>query len=102
MRLAEVEGRRGKQPDGSAKSRKVKLVTVWTAEGRDPQGRPRRDTGSVSYNAGVESAARRGTDPQPAVFAKHVHREAQRRGFDTAPRRVVFGDGATGSPHVPV
>ena len=49
----------GKQPDGSAKTREVKLVTVWTAEGRDKQGRPVRDRGSVSYNAAVESAASR-------------------------------------------
>ena len=94
VRPAEVEGRRGKQPDGSAKTREVKLVTVWTAEGGDKQGRPLRDPGSVSYNAAVESAASRDTDPQPAAFAQRVHREAQRRGFDTAARRVVVGDGA--------
>ena len=28
-------GRAGKQPDGSAKTREVKLCTVWSAEGRD-------------------------------------------------------------------
>ena len=94
VRPAEVEGRRGKQPDGSAKTREVKLVTVWTAEARDKQGRPQRDPGSVSYNAAVESAASRDTDPQPAAFAQRVHREAQRRGFDTAARQVVIGDGA--------
>ena len=94
VRPAEVEGRRGKQPDGSAKTREVKLATLWTAEGRDPQGRPVRDPGSVSYNAAVESAASRDTDPQPAAFAQRVHREAQRRGFDTAARQVVIGDGA--------
>ena len=94
VRPAEVEGRRGKQPDGSAKTREVKLATVWTAEGRDPQGRPVRDPGSVSYNAAVESAASRDTDPQPAAFAQRVHREAHRRGFDTADRQVVIGDGA--------
>ena len=60
---------------------------MWTAEGRDPQGRPVRDPGSVSYNAAVESAASRDTDPQPAAFAQRVHREAQRRGFDTADRQ---------------
>ena len=78
VRPAEVEGRRGKQPDGSAKTREVKLATVWTAEGRDPQGRPRGDPGSVSYNAAVESAASRDTDPQPAAFAQRAHREARR------------------------
>ena len=94
VRPAEVEGRRGKQPDGSAKTREVKLATVWTAEGRDKAGRPVRDRGSVSYNAAIESAASRDTDPQPAAFAKRVHREAIRRGFDTADRQVVIGDGA--------
>jgi hypothetical protein len=94
VRPAEVEGRRGKQPDGSAKTREVKLATVWTAEGRDKAGRPVRDRGSVSYNAAVESAASRDTDPQPAAFAQRVYREAIRRGFDTAAQRVVIGDGA--------
>ena len=94
VRPTEVEGRRGKQPDGSAKTREVKLVIVWTAETRDKQGRPVRDPGSVSYNAAVESAASRDTDPLPSAFARRVYREAQRRGFDTAARRVVVGDGA--------
>ena len=53
-----------------------------------------RDRESVSYNAAVESAASRDTDPQPAAFAQRVHREAIRRGFDTADRQVVIGDGA--------
>ena len=56
VRPAEVEGRRGKQPDGSAKTREVKLATLWTAEGRDKQGRPVRDLGSVSYSSGVVEA----------------------------------------------
>ena len=93
VRPAEVEGRRGKQPDGSAKTREVKLATMWTAEGRDKAGRPVRDRGSVSYNAAVESAASRDTDPLPSAFAQRAYREAQRRGFDTAARRVVIGDG---------
>ena len=82
------------QPDGSAKTREVKLATMWTAEGRDKAGRPVRDRGSVSYNAAVESAASRDTDPLPSAFAQRAYREAQRRGFDTAARRVVIGDGA--------
>ena len=64
VRPAEVEGRRGKQPDGSAKTREVKLATVWTAEGHDKADRPVRDLGSVSYNAAVESAASRDTAPR--------------------------------------
>ena len=94
VRPAEVEGRRGKQPDGSAKTREVKLATMWTAETRDKAGRPVRDRGSVSYNAAVESAASRDTAPRPAAFAQRAYREAIRRGFDTAAQRVVIGDGA--------
>ena len=78
VRPSEVEGRPGKQPDGSARTREVKLVTVWTAESRDKRGRPVRDPGSVSYNAAVESAAGRDTDPRPSPFAQRVYREAQR------------------------
>jgi hypothetical protein len=94
MRTSELEGRQGKQADGSAKTREVKLVTVWSAEGRDEQGTPVRDEGSVSYSAAIESAATRDTDKRPSEFAQRVEREAQRRGFDRARSRVVLGDGA--------
>jgi hypothetical protein len=94
MRASELEGRHGKQPDGSAKTREVKLVAVWTAEGRDPEGFPVRDPGSVTYSAAIESAASHDTDPDLSAFAQRVDREAQRRGFDRAERRVVLGDGA--------
>lgn len=94
MRAAELAGRAGKQPDGSARTREVKLVTVWTAEGRDAEGIPVRDPGSVSYSAAIESAASRDTDDAPSAFAGRAEREAQRRGFDVAERRVVLGDGA--------
>ena len=94
VRRSEVAGRAGKQPDGSAKTREVKLVAVWTAEGTDAQGVPQRDAGSVSYSAAIESAASLDTDPTPSAFAGRVAREARRRGFDCAARRVVLGDGA--------
>jgi hypothetical protein len=94
MRASELAGRAGKQPDGSAKTREVKLVTVWTAEGRDAAGTPVRDPGSVSYSAAIESAAQRDTDPLPSEFADRVEREAMRRGFERAARRAVLGDGA--------
>ena len=94
MRAAELRGRDGKQPDGSSKTREVKLVTVWTAEGRDAAGTPVRDAGSVSYSAAIESAAQRDTDELPSEFAARVEREATRRGFDRAARRAVLGDGA--------
>ena len=94
MRTAELTGRAGKQPDGSAKTREVKLVTVWTAEGRDPDGLPVRDRGSVTYSAALESAASPNAVDALSAFAQRVDREAQRRGFDQASRRVVLGDGA--------
>jgi hypothetical protein len=95
IRASELAGRAGKQPDGSAKTREVKLVTVWTAQRRNPErGIPERDPGSVSYSAAIESAASRDTDAAAAEFAQRAYREAHRRGFDRAPRRVVLGDGA--------
>lgn len=94
MRAAEIAGRSGKQPDGSAKTREAKLVTVWSAQSRHAEGKPRRDPGSVTYSAGIESAATRDTSPQISDFAARVQREATRRGFAQARRRVVLGDGS--------
>lgn len=94
MRATELEGRPGKQPDGSAKTREVKLVTVWTAEERDEEGLPVRDLGSVSYSAALETAALHDTDRELPPFAQRIEREACRRGFDRARRRVILGDGA--------
>ena len=95
VRASETAGRPGKQPDGSARTREVKLAVVWTAESRDDEDRPVRDPGSVSYSAAIESAASRDTDPDPSVFARRMRREAERRGFTLARRRVILGDGAS-------
>lgn len=43
VRPKELEGRRGKQEDGSAKTREVKLCTIRSAESRDEEGVPIRD-----------------------------------------------------------
>jgi hypothetical protein len=94
VRKEELVDRRGKQPDGSAKTREVKLVTIWSAEGRDEKGTPVRDPGSVSYSAAIESAAQKDVDQAYSDFAARVAREATRRGFDRATRRAVLGDGA--------
>ena len=95
MRASEVAGRAGKQPDGSAKTREAKLVTLWTAESRDEEGQPVRDPGSITYSAAIESAATADTSPDLSDFAARVLREATRRGFAEARRRVVLGDGST-------
>ena len=94
MRKSETEGRAGKQEDGSAKTREVKLVTIWSAQGRDQEGVPVRDHGSITYSAAIESAATRDTDKEPSEFARRVLREAARRCFEKSSRRVVLGDGA--------
>jgi hypothetical protein len=95
MRPAELAGRAGKQTDGSSRTREAKLVTVWTAEGRDARGVPVRDPGSVSHSVAIESAATLDVDEALSPFGLRVEREALRRGLDRADRRVVIGDGAT-------
>jgi len=94
VRKGEVEGRAGKQPDGSAKTREAKLAVVWSADTTDKEGRPVRDRDSATYNAAIETIATRDTDTESAPFAKRIRREAERRDFDTATRRVILGDGA--------
>ena len=86
MRAAEVAGRAGKQPDGSAKTREAKVVAIWTAESRDEEDKPVRDPGSITYSAGIESAALpipAPTDPTlPSAYC------AKRRG-EASPKRPV-------------
>ena len=94
IRKEDLAGRAGKQPDGTAKTREAKLCTIWSAEGRDKDGTPMRDAGSVTYSAAIESAAQTDTEETPSAFAARVVREATRRGVDRAARRVVLGDGA--------
>jgi transposase len=85
----------GKQADRSAKTREAKLVTIWTAESRDEEGKPVRDPGSITYSAALESSATRDTSPDLSDFAARVQREASRRDFHQAPRQAVLGDGST-------
>ena len=94
LRAEELVGRTGKQPDGSAKTGEVKLCTIWSAESRDERGTPVRDEGSVTYSAALESACALDTAASRSPFAQRVWREATRRRFCQAPRRVVLGDGA--------
>lgn len=94
MRAAALEGRAGKQPDGSARTREAKLCVLWSAEHQDAHGVPVRDAGSATYTAAIESAASRDTDDDVSPFAARVARELARRRFDQAPRRAVLGDAA--------
>ena len=81
----ELEGRAGKQPDGSAKTREVKLGCVFTQTTLDQEGLPLRDYQSTSYVAGFEKA------PQ---FMVRVRQEAIRRRMAAALVIVLLGDGA--------
>ena len=94
MRKEELAGRVGKQADGSSKTREMKLCAVWTADARDKEGHPTRDDGSITYTAAIESAQTKDTDKVLAPFTQRVEREAKRRGFDQAIRKVAIGDGA--------
>lgn len=94
LRAEELASRIGKQPDGSAKTREVKLCTVWSAESRDPDGTPIRDAGSITYSAALESASAPDTAAQRSPFAQRVWREATRRRFCQASRTALLGDGA--------
>ena len=106
MCKSELDGRAGKQPDGSSKTRETKRCAVWSAESRDKEGIPMRDAGSVTYTAAIESAAQHDTDEVPSDFAARVLRETARRRFDQTSRRVLLGDGALwiwnlGDQHLP-
>lgn len=94
VRKEETEGRKGKQPDGSAKTREVKLAVAFSAGSRDKHNKPVRDEGSVTYNAAIESAATGDLDENISDFAYRVERETRRRGFDKAEQQVIIGDGA--------
>jgi hypothetical protein len=80
-----LEGRKGRQPDGSAKTRMVYLGCVFTQHRRDQDGSPLRDHDSTSYLASFECAE---------DFGIRLRREARRRGSGTAKEVVVLMDGA--------
>lgn len=81
----EVAGRKGKQPDGSAKTREVKLGCVFTQTAVEDTGRPVRDPASTTFTGAIEDAA---------AFGNRLYAEAVRRGLYQARRVVVLGDGA--------
>lgn len=81
----ELEGRKGKQPDGSSKTREVKLGCIFTQHHIDEKGRPWRDLDSTTYVASFENA----TD-----FGDRLHREALRRKVPQSKKVIVIGDGA--------
>lgn len=85
MRKEELEGRRGKQADGSAKTREVKLGCVFVQTEVDSEGHPIRKEASTSYVGSFEGAAE---------FGLLLRQEARRRGLARAVQVVFIGDGA--------
>ena len=85
MRREELEGRKGKAPDGQAKTRMAALGCVFTQHQLDEAGRPLRDYQSTTYLAGFES---------PSDFGIGLRREALRRGMGEADKVVLLIDGA--------
>jgi hypothetical protein len=85
MTPEELRGRRGKQADGSAKTREAKLGCVFTQTRTDTKGFPVRDPDSTSFVGAIESAE---------DFGWRIYGEAVRRGVTQAQRVVVLGDGA--------
>lgn len=81
----ELAGRKGKQPDGSAKTREAKLGCVFTQTYFDEEGRPIRDPATTSFVGAIEPAER---------FGWRLYAEAVRRGLFDAKRVVCLGDGA--------
>ena len=85
MTKKEVAGRKGKQKDGSAKTREAKLGCIFTQTAFDEKGRPIRDPASTSFTGGIETAA---------VFGWRIYAEAVRRGLYEAKRVIILTDGA--------
>ena len=93
LRAEELTGVSGKRA-GAAKTREVKLCTVWSAESLDTDGTPIRDEGSITYSAAIESARIPDIAKERSAFAQRVWRETQRRRFTQAARTAALGDGA--------
>ena len=90
MRKEELVGRKGKQEDGSAKTRQANLGCVFTQHTRDEKGHPIRDHQSTSYICTF------GTIEDLGLLLRW---EARRRGSGTAGQIILLIDGALGLEH---
>jgi hypothetical protein len=84
MRPEELQDVRGKQPDGSAKTRQIKLGCVFT-QSRDAHGNPQRDPFSSTYVS---------TFGEVSDLSASLYAEALKRGYARAHTVVFLGDGA--------
>jgi len=85
MVAEELEGRPGKQEDGTSKTREAKLGAIFTQTKTDAEGLPVRDHDSTTYVGSFETAV---------DFGGRVRQEAWRRGLGRALKVVFLGDGA--------
>lgn len=85
MTREELKGRKGKQSDGSSRTREAKIGCVFTQTKTNEEGFPIRDPESTTFVGAIETAE---------TFGSRIFREALRRGLDQAGRVVVLGDGA--------
>jgi len=83
-RPEEIQGVKGKQPDGTAKTRQIKVGCVFT-QSRDAKANPQRDPFSSTYIAAFCDRA---------DFAPLLWTEALKRGYAAARQTVFIGDGA--------
>ena len=83
----ELKGRRGKQADGTAKTRQVYLGCVFTQHRTDEKGHPVRDWESTTYVSSFQAIDE---------FGPCLRQEAVRRGMGSAGKVVVLIDGAVG------
>lgn len=81
----ETAGRKGKQKDGTSKTREVKLGCVFTQTQRDKKGFPIRDEGGGAFVGAIETSAE---------FGPRIYAEALRRGLEKAEQAAVIADGA--------
>jgi len=81
----ELAGRPGKQEDGSARTREVKLGAIFTQTRTDEDGLPVRDHASTTYVGSFENAQ---------DFGSRIRAEGLRRGLGRAAKVVFIGDGA--------
>lgn len=81
----EVEGRKGKQADGSAKTREAKIGCVFTQTEIDEDGNASRDANSTTYVGAIEDSGN---------FGKRLDAEAIKRGLYSSDKVVFIGDGA--------
>lgn len=91
MRSEELAGRKGKQEDGTAKTRQAYLGCVFTQHGRDEDGHPLRDHESTTYVSCLGPIG---------DFGPRLRQEALRRGMGQAARVVLIIDGAAGLEHM--